>query len=140
VLDNGNTLTDSDPNITVQNEDDFHIIMIAYDQGGCSDSIEFAHASVEQEIKAKIVNVFTPNSDGANDCIQFVEVRNFVEGCYELTIFNRWGEKLFESYDPDECWNGTVQKNGKPLPEGVYYYVLKASTITANGYIELLGL
>ncbi|MFB6259086.1 MAG: gliding motility-associated C-terminal domain-containing protein [Flavobacteriales bacterium] len=40
---------------------------------------------------------------------------------YRLRIFNRWGEKIFETTDPEEGWKGKDMK-GDPVPEGVYVY------------------
>jgi len=68
-------------------------------------------------------NAFTPNGDGRNDV--FLPLH---KGCsfrtYNLKIFSRWGEKLFESADPEFGWNGEVQ--GKPAPEGVFVFMLFA--------------
>ena len=40
-----------------------------------------------------------------------------------LQIFNRWGEKLFETHDVKKGWNGLDK--GKPVPEGVYFWILE---------------
>jgi gliding motility-associated-like protein len=44
---------------------------------------------------------------------------------YSLLIFNRWGEKIFETNDPKVGWDGTT--NGKAAPEAVYIYLLKTT-------------
>ena len=68
-------------------------------------------------------DAFTPNGDGRNDVFGPVH-----PGCsfrkYRLIVYSRWGEKLFESTDPERGWHGDV--NGNPTPEGVYVYVLHA--------------
>jgi len=56
-----------------------------------------------------ISNAFTPNHDGKNDL--------FMKG-YDLKIFNRWGQLLYEGITG---WDGTL--NGDPLPGGTYFYV-----------------
>lgn len=66
-------------------------------------------------------NIFTPNGDGVNDVFYATGVYDF-----SLCIFNRWGSAVFESKNPGLWWNGT-SKDGKPLPDGVYYFVLKDS-------------
>jgi len=89
-------------------------------------------------------NIFTPNGDGINDWFipfpyQFVE-------SVEMRIFNRWGQLVFETNDPDIRWNGTNMVNGKPLAEGVYYYTCLVNTIRLigidpvelNGYVHLM--
>ena len=64
---------------------------------------------------------FTPNGDGQNDLL-FVR-GNFID---ELTfaIYNRWGDKVFETDDQDIGWDGTF--NGNELPSGVFGYYLRA--------------
>jgi gliding motility-associated-like protein len=44
-----------------------------------------------------------------------------------FTIYNRWGEKVFETKDPGACWNGTYKE--LPAPSDTYYYYLKAESI-----------
>jgi gliding motility-associated-like protein len=68
-------------------------------------------------------DAFTPNGDGRNDVFGPVH-----PGCsfrkYRLTVYSRWGEKLFESTDPERGWHGDVK--GNPTAEGVYVYLLHA--------------
>jgi gliding motility-associated-like protein len=69
----------------------------------------------------ELPNTFTPNGDGANDLFTPRKPYRFVSRV-EFKVFNRWGEKVFESTDPELKWNGQDQKTGKDLPDGVYYY------------------
>jgi gliding motility-associated-like protein len=64
-------------------------------------------------------NVFTPNKDGLNDRFRPVSLR--VIGSFQILIFNRWGQQLYESNDPYTGWDGTY--NGNMCPDGVYYYI-----------------
>jgi len=66
-------------------------------------------------------NTFTPNGDGKNDKFFPFKPYRFVTRI-ELKIFNRWGEEVFSTEDPEIGWDGTDQKTGKPLSEGVYLY------------------
>lgn len=71
-----------------------------------------------------IPNAFTPNNDGLNDCLK-IKYWGIVNE-FEFSIFNRWGERLFFTKDPNRCWDGTykgVLQNG-----GVYVYMIKAKT------------
>lgn len=70
-------------------------------------------------------NAFTPNGDGVNDT-WFVYDQNFCltnPGGAKVTIFNRYGSKVYESRDYTNRWDGTY--NGKPLPDGTYYAVIE---------------
>jgi gliding motility-associated-like protein len=67
-----------------------------------------------------IPNSFTPNNDGLNDVFKVtgVNIANI-----DMSIYNRWGEKIFESTGEDVSWNG--QYNNIHCPEMVYIYKLK---------------
>ena len=50
-------------------------------------------------------------------------------------IFNRWGEKVFESTDKNSTWNGQNRNTGSDCPAGTYYYIVKYDLIGAQaGY------
>ena len=62
-------------------------------------------------------NIFSPNNDSVND-VYFPNTANILSCSY--TIYNRWGEKVFEAADYKTKWDGSFK--GKPLPSGVYSY------------------
>jgi gliding motility-associated-like protein len=66
-------------------------------------------------------NAFTPNGDLIND--EWRVAYKSIES-YQCIIQNRWGRTVFKSNDPGKGWDGTI--NGRPAPEGTYYYVIVA--------------
>jgi gliding motility-associated-like protein len=94
--------------------------------------------SVCEGLNPILPTVFTPNSDGEND----IFVINSLEKVYpnlRVTIFNRWGNLVFESIGYDEPWNGT--RKGEELPAGVYFYKLElmdGENTVLNGSISLI--
>ena len=68
-------------------------------------------------------NAFTPNGDGLNDCFG-VKYWGVTES-FELSIYNRWGELIFQSKDPRACWDGRYK--GTPQDAGVFVYMIRAS-------------
>ncbi|MCC5922697.1 MAG: gliding motility-associated C-terminal domain-containing protein [Crocinitomicaceae bacterium] len=66
-----------------------------------------------------VPNIFSPNGDGNND---FLCVYGSCIESFNFSIFNRWGEKVFESGDPSDCWDGTFRN--KALNSGVFAYKL----------------
>ncbi|MFN4914933.1 MAG: gliding motility-associated C-terminal domain-containing protein [Sphingomonadales bacterium] len=86
---------------------------------GCTDTFSSV-LTVYADEDIRMANVFTPNYDSLNEIFNFVGV-----GVKEsnLKIFNRWGEKLFESNDQRIGWNGKTH-NGVTCPEGVYFWQL----------------
>jgi gliding motility-associated-like protein len=79
-------------------------------------------------------NAFTPDQDGSND--KFGAVGINVEK-YELKIFNRWGELLFESNNITHKWDGT--HNGTAVAVGVYVYTFFAIEMTTRRSISKTG-
>lgn len=67
-----------------------------------------------------IPNAFTPNNDGENDI--FYVRANSITDVY-LAIYNRWGQKVFETQDLNQGWDGTF--NGIPLEPNVFGYYLE---------------
>ena len=70
-----------------------------------------------------IPNSFTPNGDGLNDIFNIKTLYEFSD--YKLTIFNRWGDMVFDSDDVNKGWDGTYK--GKFVTYGVYVYQLTAT-------------
>lgn len=86
---------------------------------GCTGTAQFV-VTVIPNYDVFIPNAFTPNGDGANDVWQ---IFGNIPGIKQLQVrvFNRIGEKVFESNDINFTWDGTYQ--GKNSPPGVYTYV-----------------
>jgi gliding motility-associated-like protein len=64
-------------------------------------------------------NLFTPNNDGFNDTFF---IGGIEQGDWQLSIFNRWGQRVFYSVDYDNTFDG------HNLPEGIYYYFLEEAS------------
>lgn len=72
-----------------------------------------------------VPNAFTPNGDGRNDCFGIQRWgKTRVE---QFSIYNRWGQLVFQSNDPGKCWDGRFA--GKLQDSGVYIYIIKARTL-----------
>ena len=68
-----------------------------------------------------VPNAFTP---GKNDVNSVIKVRGFGISKMKFIIYNRWGQKVFESENPNTGWDGTFK--GKLQPMDVYAYTLEA--------------
>jgi len=75
-------------------------------------------------------NVFAPSPGGhqANDCLRLYGTNCLAE--MSLSIYSRWGEKVYQSHQVSECWDGTFR--GEPLNAGVFVYQLEARLITGE--------
>ncbi len=101
---------------------------------GCSDSICI---TIDVEIPCNsggleklMPNAFSPNNDGNND--KFCIPANVCILTFELKIYDRWGEKVFETNSMTECWDGYYK--GEPLNSGVYAYYFDAALTTGDKY------
>lgn len=90
------------------------------DEHGCSNTDDVT-VYVEEDYLLWVTNVITPNNDGANDRFEIININTYPDA--ELLIFDRWGTELYRKKPYDNLWDGTY--NGKPLPEGTYYYVIR---------------
>ncbi len=86
---------------------------------------------------------FTPNNDGINDFFEIEYLEQFPDN--ELTIYNRWGEQIYQSKPYLNDWNGVnngtgVKLLGDNVPEDTYFYVLilNEKTPPIKNYIELV--
>ncbi|RDC62986.1 T9SS type B sorting domain-containing protein [Adhaeribacter pallidiroseus] len=82
---------------------------------------------IAQNFSAFIPTAFSPNNDGLNDVFElkgkFIQTLN-------LKIYNRWGQIIFESKNPNEGWNGKI--NGQDAPVGTYVYSFTAQDLNGN--------
>jgi gliding motility-associated-like protein len=108
------------PNPIVKVSNDLEFIVTGVDERGCigSDSLM---VSFDGETTVNVPNVFTPNGDGINDRIRLLFYCPF--DLKEFSIFNRWGQMVYSSNNPNQAWDGTF--NGEPCNMDVYYYLIK---------------
>jgi gliding motility-associated-like protein len=98
-------------------------------------------AFLTQRANLFVPNAFTPNGDGTNDTFKPVNYFTDQTGDYLLLIYNRWGQKIFETNDILKPWKGDYQ--GNPSPNGVYiYYIsyisIEGLNIQKHGTVTLL--
>lgn len=139
----GNTSDDFSPSHQYQSSGVYTISLWVVNNDGCEDTFVLPEAiKVEQGGDIKFPNAFTPNPSGPSDgryvygdprnhiFYPFVQ-KGIVE--YQLQIFTRWGELIFESHDIEIGWDG-YHKN-KLAPQGVYIW--RARYKTASGKVEI---
>jgi len=87
-----------------------------------------------------VPNVFTPNNDGIND--DFV-IKVTHPSSYSISIYDRWGKEMYTSTNPNAYWNGRILNTQNVVPDGVYYYIIKASCGSNNynkkGFVQVVG-
>jgi gliding motility-associated-like protein len=99
----------------------FNVCLIVSNDSGCLDT---ACNEVVAEYYEELIlyNIFSPNGDRYNEEF-FFSITNY--RYYNLKIFNRWGENVFQTTNPEEGWNGKYSNQGEDLPVATYFYVLQ---------------
>ncbi len=95
------------------------------DANGCTGSVFYNYTGIPGYFDKNYVwvpNAFTPNNDGINDglVIKHANVKEF-----NIVIYDKWGNKVYESTDPKQQWNGSINNWGSTI--NVYMYYLKAT-------------
>lgn len=134
----GTTSTLATPMHQFQFGDEITVELTTTHQGGQSFTFQQQFTTQQQLDFAAIElpNVFTPNGDGRND--RFGPMNDqYLGPCAELTIFNRYGQRVFESLGSNLNWDGHTFA-GEPASDGVYFYTFNWGGGTLNSTVTLL--
>jgi gliding motility-associated-like protein len=119
--------------------DTWYRVSVTTDQGCVKqDSVEVKVITGNTINAYPVPNAFTPNNDGKNDCFGF-QNWGFMND-YKLTIFNRWGQVVFRSNNPFDCWDGKMK--GIEQPAGIYIFQASGKglcgPVSRNGTLALI--
>jgi gliding motility-associated-like protein len=109
--------------------------LYAYSEFGCFDS-SIMTIKVVPDVLAYISNSFTPNDDNHNNEWLY-SFKGIVESTFEVTVFNRWGEVVFETESINDHWNGTYR--GQIVPDCAYSHRITANSKYTGERLEWLG-
>jgi gliding motility-associated-like protein len=107
-----------------------YTVMLVAQNGNCFDTAYVVIEVLEPPVIPPVLpvgleptNVFSPNGDGKNDFYSFkmLNIKSL-----DITIFNRWGQIVYESTDVNATWNGQSQ-DGSDVSDGTYFYKFKAT-------------
>ena len=118
-----------------EDEGAYKVLLHVTDDNGCTDTVsKIVHAYFDN-LNVYIPNTFTPNGDGLNDTWGPI-MREYIYAGYQVTrisIYDRWGNRVFTTEDPTEQWDGTV--NGRVVaPNTVYSYIIIITDIYGYNY------
>ena len=102
--------------------------LIAASSIGCRDTLPFTYQNIERCCRLTYPNAFTPNGDSKND--EWAPLMYGNHSYYELSIYNRWGTRLFHSFTPNAAWDGRY--GGKLQDIGTYFYYVKSNCLTGQ--------
>lgn len=99
----------------------YTILLKVTNGNGCSD-IATKSFFINPDIFIYIPNAFTPNGDFVNDKFGVEGVVNGIKQ-FQMSIYNRWGERIFYTNNPNEKWDGTYL--GESLSQDAYAYTIQ---------------
>ncbi|MBP7808903.1 MAG: gliding motility-associated C-terminal domain-containing protein [Bacteroidia bacterium] len=116
----------------------YPVALVVKSDHGCIDTI-VKPIVVGEDFGIYVPNAFTPNGDGLNDIFQ---PKGFGVVKYTLMIFDRWGEKLFETSDFNQGWDGTRQSKKDVkygiIADGTYTWLINCTSVFGKSH-ELTG-
>ena len=101
-------------------EKKYMVSLIAKNSQGCYDTVSNPITRI-QSCRIAVPNAFTPNGDGKNDYLYPLNAFNTKD--LEFMVYNRYGQRVFESHDPAGKWDGSI--NGAAQPTSGYFWTLR---------------
>ncbi len=131
------TFVDSMPYTRV-NKPTLYIVK-GIDESGCINYDSVLYDDIEDCCRFSYPTAFTPNGDGTNDGWRVLNYGNMEY--FRVSIFNRWGQRVFLSSDPYKHWDGNYF--GKKCEVGTYYFYVKGKCVSGGeeehkGTIQLI--
>lgn len=117
------------------------VTQIVTHESGCRDT-SIVVLDVVPKVSYFLPNAFTPNLDGVHDEYKGTGITFGIQS-FNMSIWNRYGELVYETDDYTRGWNGRKNNSGQESPEGVYlvfveYYTPRNEKIEIRSYATLL--
>ncbi|MGF1565680.1 MAG: choice-of-anchor L domain-containing protein [Flavobacteriales bacterium] len=124
----GSASDEANPLHTFDGLSDYQVSLQVTNAIGCTD---IAYTLINGPVLLYIPNAFTPNNDGINDVFRITgsSIQRF-----EIIIFNRWGEKVYESTDINQVWDGSHEGGNYYVPNDIYQYVVKVKGFDTDAF------
>jgi gliding motility-associated-like protein len=106
--------------------------------GGCMDAQCYS-VSVSSSSYVYVPNSFTPDGDGKNDVFAPVVTGLSSTSRYSFSVYNRWGDLIFETKDPTEVWVGDVNGGSHFAEDGAYVYEIKIQFSSGEDPFKRMG-
>ena len=100
----------------------YDVELVVENSVGCTDTAVI-NIRVIEELIFYVPNAFTPDDDDFNQTFNPIFSYGYEANDFRLSIYNRWGEIIFESYDPSIGWDGT--NNNEIVQDGVYTWKIE---------------
>jgi len=130
IFPDGNTSTKDTPSLIVRDLFKGQTQLIVVNQFGCRDSSEKYQYVYPNNFNVYIPNAISINRDLLND--EFKPIGIGATKSYRMSIFNRWGEEIFSTSDPEQGWDGTYQNS--VVMQDTYTYFIEFTFIDGKTY------
>jgi gliding motility-associated-like protein len=119
---------------------DVDVCLIAFNKNGCRDTT-CKTITLWEPPEINPVNIFSPNGDGKNDVLTFVNYQKGISH-FECIIVDRWGVQVGEINEIYGSWDG-YNYSGRKCPDGVYFYSYTArgnnnETFSGQGTVQII--
>lgn len=112
----GGTSSEAQPVHTYTETGTYEVVLRTITANGCEDEV-MKTVDIFPDYAVFPANAFSPNGDGLND---YFEVKTVAVSKYNIKVYNRWGQIIFESDNVEKHWDGKVK--GELVPAGSYIY------------------
>ena len=127
----GGSSTQTNPGFVYAGQDSTLSVTLIATDGTCLDTLtQTLNLKPSTFNPRSVPNVITPNQDGVNDAFCIPNTGGYQE-CYKLEIFSRWGNLVYTSQNPQDCWQPDA------IAPGVYFYVLTLGTQLYSGEVTV---
>lgn len=119
------------------------VTLYAYSNNGCVDSA-YTVIGYQEETIFYVPNTFTPDQDEFNQTWGPVFTQGFDEYNFDVYVFDRWGELIWESHDAKGRWDGTYGSKGADCQNGIYTWKIEYKPketdkkVIVTGFINLM--
>lgn len=116
---------------------DITVTLTVTDGSGCAGSVTqtFPATTFSDLVSYEVPNIFTPNGDGKNDVFK-MNTEVILGACMDMKVFNRWGQKVFESDGGNVEWSGR-NFAGEECVTGTYFWTITVKDMAMSGSVYL---
>ncbi len=118
--------TDKDPKHLYMDSGWYPVALYVTSANNCTDTA-YDRIRINDYYRIFVPTAFSPNGDQINDVFE-VKGRGIAK--YHISIYNRWGELVFESFDITQSWDGRLPNQSRPSPDNLYNYMIDLADIT----------
>ena len=105
----------------------YHVSLYVIDQNSC-DSVYHDSLTITGDMTVYVPSAFSPDGDNNNDV--FGPIGTYFDPAeFQMLIYNRWGEEMYETTELSKLWDGRVRGTNEVAPVDIYVYLLRVKDL-----------